>query len=55
MRKSTASSRNFHKGATVTVVKKWWFRPTLLAVGLFVGLLVLAKGRTIAPFVYNLF
>jgi len=44
-----------NKGADMAVTKKWWFRPTMLAVGIVVVLLVLGQGRNIAPFVYTLF
>jgi len=35
--------------------KKFWLAPVLVMVALFGGLLVLAKGSVVAPFVYTLF
>jgi hypothetical protein len=35
--------------------KKWWLLPVLLIIGLFGGLLVLAQGSAIAPFIYTVF
>jgi hypothetical protein len=35
--------------------KKWWLMPILLVVLLFGGLLILAKGSAVAPFIYTVF
>jgi hypothetical protein len=35
--------------------KKMWLLPVILVTGLFGGLIVLAKGSAIAPFIYTLF
>ncbi|MBI4264218.1 MAG: hypothetical protein HY657_07570 [Acidobacteria bacterium] len=35
--------------------KKFWLLPLLLVLLLFGGLLVLAKGSAIAPFIYTIF
>jgi len=35
--------------------KKFWLAPVLVMVALFGGLLVLAKGSVVAPFIYTLF
>ena len=37
------------------VRKKFWLAPVLVMMALFGGLLVLAKGSVVAPFVYTLF
>lgn len=35
--------------------KKFWLLPILVVLGLFGGLLVLAQGSAVAPFIYTLF
>ena len=35
--------------------KRFWLAPVLVMMALFGGLLVLAKGSVVAPFVYTLF
>ena len=35
--------------------KKWWLLPVLLVLLVFGGLLILAKGSAIAPFIYTVF
>lgn len=35
--------------------KKWWLLPILLTVLLFGGLLILAQGSAVAPFIYTVF
>ena len=35
--------------------KKFWLLPVLLVLLLFGGLLILAKGSAIAPFIYTIF
>jgi hypothetical protein len=35
--------------------KKWWLLPVLVVVLLFGGLLVLAQGSAVAPFIYTIF
>jgi hypothetical protein len=37
------------------VRKKYWLLPILLVLGLFGGLLVLAQGSVVAPFIYTVF
>jgi hypothetical protein len=35
--------------------KKWWLLPILMVLMLFGGLLILAQGSAVAPFVYTVF
>lgn len=35
--------------------KKWWLMPSLMMILLFGGIIVLAKGSAIAPFIYTVF
>lgn len=35
--------------------KKWWLLPIFLVVITFGGLLILAQGSAVAPFIYTLF
>jgi hypothetical protein len=35
--------------------KKWWLFPILLTLLVFGGLLILAQGSAVAPFVYTVF
>ena len=37
------------------VRKKFWLLPVLLVLVLFGGLIILAKGSAIAPFIYTIF
>ncbi len=37
------------------VRKKWWLAPIVIFLVLLGGLLVLAKGSALAPFIYSLF
>ena len=37
------------------VRKKYWLLPTLLALVLFGGLIVLSEGTAVAPFIYTIF
>jgi hypothetical protein len=37
------------------VRKKWWLAPVVLFLVLLGGVLVLAKGSALAPFIYSLF
>jgi Family of unknown function (DUF5989) len=37
------------------VRKKFWLLPVLLVLGLFGGLVVLAQGSAVAPFIYTIF
>jgi hypothetical protein len=39
----------------VRVRKKFWLMPILIMMVVFGGLLILAKGSVIAPFIYTLF
>jgi len=35
--------------------KKWWLGPIIVVLVLFGGLLVLAQGSAVAPFIYTIF
>jgi uncharacterized protein DUF5989 len=35
--------------------KKWWLLPVLLVLLIFGGLLILAQGSAVAPFIYTVF
>jgi hypothetical protein len=35
--------------------KKWWLLPVLVVVLIFGGLLILAQGSAVAPFIYTVF
>ena len=35
--------------------KKWWLLPILLVLVVFGGLLILAQGSAVAPFIYTVF
>jgi len=35
--------------------KKWWLMPILMVVLIFGGLLILAQGSAVAPFIYTIF
>ena len=37
------------------VRKKWWIAPVVIVLLLLGGLLILAKGSALAPFIYSLF
>jgi hypothetical protein len=37
------------------VRKKFWLLPILLVLGIFGGLMVLAQGSAVAPFIYTVF
>ena len=41
--------------AFVRARKKYWLIPVLIMMAVFGGLIVLAKGSAIAPFIYTLF
>jgi hypothetical protein len=41
--------------AYLAVRKKWWLLPILLVTLIFGGLLILAQGSAVAPFVYTVF
>ena len=41
--------------AFMRVRKKFWLLPTLLVLGIFGVLIVLAQGSAVAPFIYTLF
>jgi hypothetical protein len=49
----TALAREFL--AYMSARKKWWLAPILLALLIFGGLLILAQGSAIAPFIYTVF
>lgn len=42
-------------GAYMTARKKWWLLPIIIVLVVFGGLLILAKGSAIAPFIYTVF
>lgn len=42
-------------GAYMSARKKWWLAPVLFVLVIVGGLLVLAQGSAIAPFVYTVF
>jgi len=42
-------------GMFLAVRKKYWLLPILFVMVVFGGLLVLAKGSAVAPFIYTLF
>ena len=35
--------------------KKWWLLPLVIILGLVGGLMVLAQGSAVAPFIYSVF
>jgi len=35
--------------------KKWWLLPVVIVLVLFGGLLILAQGSAVAPFIYTVF
>jgi len=35
--------------------KKWWLLPIVLIVVIFGGILILAQGSAVAPFIYTIF
>ena len=39
----------------LNVRKKYWLLPVLLTLALFGGLIILAEGTVIAPFIYTIF
>jgi hypothetical protein len=41
--------------AYMSARKKWWLAPVLIVLVLFGGLLILAQGSAIAPFIYTVF
>ncbi len=41
--------------AYLSVRKKWWLMPIILILGIVGGLLLLAKGSALAPFIYTVF
>jgi len=41
--------------AYMSARKKWWLMPILLALLIFGGLLILAQGSVVAPFIYTVF
>ncbi len=41
--------------AYMRVRKKFWLAPVLLMLMIFGGLIVLAKGSAVAPFIYTIF
>jgi hypothetical protein len=41
--------------AFIRTRKKFWLIPMLLVLGIFGGLLILAKGSAVAPFIYTIF
>jgi len=41
--------------AYMSARKKWWLAPILVVLLIFGGLLILAQGSAIAPFIYTVF
>lgn len=41
--------------AYVSAHKKWWLLPMLIVLLIFGGLLTLAQGSAVAPFIYTVF
>ena len=41
--------------AYMSARKKWWLLPMLLVLLIFGGLLILAQGSAVAPFIYTVF
>jgi hypothetical protein len=41
--------------AYMSARKKWWLAPVLLVLLIFGGLLILAQGSAVAPFIYTVF
>ena len=41
--------------AYMSARKKWWLLPILLVLVVFGGLLILAQGSAVAPFIYTVF
>jgi hypothetical protein len=41
--------------AYMSARKKWWLLPILLVLLVFGGLIILAQGSAIAPFIYTVF
>jgi hypothetical protein len=49
----TALAREFF--AYMSARKKWWLAPILVVLLIFGGLLILAQGSAVAPFIYTVF
>lgn len=49
----TALAREFF--AYMSARRKWWLAPILLVLLVFGGLLILAQGSAVAPFIYTVF
>jgi Family of unknown function (DUF5989) len=49
----TALAREFI--AYMSARRKWWLAPILLMLLVFGGLLILAQGSAVAPFIYTVF
>ena len=41
--------------AFIRIRRKYWLIPIIVMLGVFGGLLLLAKGSAVAPFIYTLF
>ncbi len=41
--------------AYMSARKKWWLAPILVVLLIFGGLLILAQGSAVAPFIYTVF
>jgi Family of unknown function (DUF5989) len=41
--------------AFLSARKKWWLLPIMLVLLIFGGLLILAQGSAVAPFIYTVF
>ncbi|MEZ5773162.1 MAG: DUF5989 family protein [Hyphomicrobiaceae bacterium] len=42
-------------GAYMGARKKWWLLPVIAMLGIVGGILVLAQGSAVAPFIYTVF
>lgn len=41
--------------AYMSARKKWWLLPIIIVLLVFGGLIILAKGSAVAPFIYTIF
>jgi len=41
--------------AYMSARKKWWLAPIIIVLVVFGGLLILAQGSAVAPFIYTIF
>ncbi len=45
----------FELWSFIRIRKKYWLLPIIVMLALFGGLIILAKGSAVAPFIYTLF